>query len=86
VAIPTGTQLSLDYKFKPNAGAVSTTFTISAGNQTLVSEKANSYQNPTYEGVQSVTISPDATYIRCHNSYGAGVTGTDLYRIGLQYR
>lgn len=86
VAIPTGTQLSLDYKFKPNAGAVSTTFTISAGNQTLVSEKANSYQNPTYEGVQSVTISPDATYIRCHNSYGAGVTGTDLYRVGLQYR
>ncbi len=86
VAIPTGTQLSLDYKFKPNAGGVSTTFTISAGNQTLVSGKANSYQNPTYEGVQSVTISPDATYIRCHNSYGAGVTGTDLYRVGLQYR
>ena len=86
VAIPTGTQLSLDYKFKPNAGAVSTTFTISAGSQTLVSGKANSYQNPTYEGVQSVTISPDATYIRCHNSYGAGVTGTDLYRVGLQYR
>ena len=86
VAIPTGTQLSLDYKFKPNAGAVSTTFTISAGDQTLVSGKANSYQNPTYEGVQSVTISPDATYIRCHNSYGAGNTGTDLYRIGLQYR
>lgn len=86
VAIPTGTQLSLDYKFKPNAGAISTTFTISAGNQTLVSGKANSYQNPTYEGVQSVTISPDATYIRCHNSYGAGVTGTDLYRVGLQYR
>ena len=86
VAIPTGTQLSLDYKFKPNAGAVSTTFTISAGSQTLVSGKANSYQNPTYEGVQSVTISPDATYIRCHNSYGAGATGTDLYRVGLQYR
>ena len=86
VAIPTGTQLSLDYKFKPNAGAVSTTFTISAGNQTLVSGKANSYQNPTYEGVQSVTISPDATYIRCHNSYGGGATGTDLYRVGLQYR
>ena len=86
VAIPAGTRISLDYKFKPNAGAVSTTFTISAGNQTLVSGKANSYQNPTYEGVQSVTISPDATYIRCHNSYGAGVTGTDLYRVGLQYR
>lgn len=86
VAIPAGTRISLDYKFKPNAGAVSTTFTISAGNQTLVSGKANSYQNPTFEGVQSVTISPDATYIRCHNSYGAGVTGTDLYRVGLQYR
>lgn len=86
VAIPSGTQVALDYKFKPNAGLITTTFTISAGNQTLVSGKADSYQNPTYEGVQSVTISPDATYIRCHNSYGAGVTGTDLYRVGLQYR
>lgn len=86
VAIPSGTNLDLDYKFIPNAGAVSTTFSIYAGNQTLVSGKAESYQNKTYEGVANVILSSDVTSIRCHNSYGAGVTGTDLYRVALRYR
>ena len=86
VAIPAGTRLELDYKFKPNAGAVSTTFTIYAGENGLVSGKAGSYENPTYEGVEPITLSSSTTFIRCYNSYGAGATGTDLYRVGMKYR
>lgn len=86
VALPSGTNIDLDYKFIPNAGAVSTTFSIYAGNQTLISGKAGSYDNITYEGVQSATLTSDVTSIRCHNSYGAGATGTDLYRVALRYR
>jgi hypothetical protein len=86
VAIPSGTNVDLDYKFIPNAGAVSTTFSIYAGDQTLISGKAGSYDNITYEGVTSTTLTTDITSIRCHNSYGAGVTGTDLYRVALRYR
>lgn len=86
VAIPSGTHVDLDYKFIPNAGAVSTTFSIYAGDQTLISGKAGSYDNITYEGVTSTTLTTDITSIRCHNSYGAGVTGTDLYRVALRYR
>lgn len=86
VALPSGTNLDLDYKFIPNAGAVSTTFSIYAGNQTLVSGKAGSYDNITYEGVTNATLTSDITSIRCHNSYGAGATGTDLYRVALRYR
>ncbi|MEE0689698.1 MAG: hypothetical protein UCJ13_02560, partial [Bacteroidaceae bacterium] len=86
VAIPAGTNLNLDYKFKPNSGAVTTTCTIYANEQAMVSGKADSYKNPTYEGVQPVILQQNTTYIRCYNSYGAGNTGTDVYRIGLQYR
>ena len=86
VALPSGTNLDLDYKFIPNAGAVSTTFSIYAGNQTLVSGKAGSYENITYEGVTNAKLTSDITSIRCHNSYGAGATGTDLYRVALSYR
>lgn len=86
VALPAGLRLALDYKFVPNAGAVSTTFSISAGDQTLISGKAGSYQQPTYEGVELVTMVSDATYMKCYNSYGAGNTGTDLYRVELRYR
>lgn len=86
VAIPSGLRLALDYKFKPNAGAISTTLTIYAGEQSLVSGKAESYKNPTYEGVQEVTLSASATNVRCHNSYGAGATGTDVYRVAMRYR
>lgn len=86
VAIPAGTRLELDYKFQPNAGAVSTTFTIYAGENGLVSGKAGSYENPTYEGVEPITLSSSTTFIRCYNSYGAGATGTDLYRVDMKYR
>lgn len=86
VALPGGLRLDLDYKFKPNAGAVSTTFTIHAGDQELVSGKADSYKNPTYEGIKQITLGTEATSVRCRNSYGAGATGTDLYRVGLRYR
>lgn len=87
VAIPAGTHLSLDYKFNPYSGAVATTFTIYAGEQSLVSGTAAAwYNSPTYEGIEPITIASSTTSIRCHNSYGAGETGTDLYRVALSYR
>ena len=86
VAIPAGTYLNLNYKFIPNAGAISTTCSIEANGQTMVSGKAGSYEQPTYEGIQPVVLQSSTTFIRCNNSYGAGNTGTDVYRIGLEYR
>lgn len=86
VALPAGIRLALDYKFKPNSGLITTTLTIYAGDQELVSGKANSYENPTYEGVKEFTTSASATNVRCYNSYGAGNTGTDVYRVAMKYR
>ena len=86
VAIPAGTHLSLDYKFM-TTGDAPNTFTIYAGEQTLVSSgKISGYAKPTFEDIDPVTITSGATYIRCYNSYGAGLSRTDLYRVGMKYR
>ena len=86
VAIPAGTRLALDYKFIPT-GDRANTFSISAGEQVMIqSEEVSGYDKPTYEGIEPVTISSAVTYIKCVNSYGAGLSYTDLYRVGLSYR
>ena len=86
VAIPAGTRLAFDYKFT-TTGDVGNTFTIYAGEQVLVaSEKISTWNSVTYESVDAVTISTMTTYINCVNSYGAGLSYTDLYRVGLSYR
>lgn len=86
VAIPAGTRLAFDYKFT-TTGDVGNTFTIYAGEQVLVaSEKISAWNSVTYESVDAVTISTMTTYINCVNSYGAGLSYTDLYRVGLSYR
>ena len=86
VAIPAGTRLALDYKFT-TTGDVGNTFTISAGDQTLVaSEKISTWNSATYESVDAVTLSSAVTSIVCKNSYGAGLSYTDLYRVGMKYR
>ena len=86
VAIPGGTRLDFDYKFIPT-GDVGNTFTIYAGDQTLVaSEKVSGYDKPTYESVDAITLTNDVTFIKCVNSYGAGLSYTDLYHVGLKYQ
>lgn len=86
VAIPAGTRLSFDYKFM-TTGDATNTFTIYAGEQTLVSSgKVSGYAKPTFENVDPVTITSGVSYVRCYNSYGAGLSRTDLYRVGLEYR
>lgn len=86
VAIPAGTRLAFDYKFT-TTGDVGNTFTIYAGEQVLVaSENISTWNSVTYESVDAVTISTMTTYINCVNSYGAGLSYTDLYRVGLSYR
>ncbi|MBQ5392222.1 MAG: hypothetical protein IIU52_00095, partial [Bacteroidaceae bacterium] len=85
LAIPAGINLALDYKFMVT-GDVKNTFTISAGEQQLVSESASGWNEKEREGTEPFTSSSAATYIRCRNSYGAGLSYTDLYRVGIKYR
>ncbi len=85
LAIPAGTNLVLDYKFMVT-GDVENTFTISAGEQQLVRESASGWGDKDREGTEPFTSSSATTYIRCRNSYGAGLSYTNLYRVGMKYR
>ena len=86
VNIPANTKLALDYKFIPHGGTVNTTFTISVGNQTIVSGKGKYYDYVTHEGRKDFSNSQLVTYVKCNNSYGAEQSGTDLYLVALSYR
>ena len=86
VNIPANTKLALDYKFIPHGGTVNTTFTISVGNQTIVSGEGKYYDYVTHEGRKDFSNSQLVTYVKCNNSYGAEQSGTDLYLVALSYR
>lgn len=85
VAVPAGTHLSLDYKFFTTSD-LDNTFTISAGDQVIVSASTSGYSEADRDGTESFTLSAATTSIRCVNSYGAGLSRTDLYRVGMKYR
>ena len=85
VAVPAGTHLSLDYKFFTTSD-LNNTFTISAGDQVIVSASTSGYSEADRDGTESFTLSAATTSIRCVNSYGAGLSRTDLYRVGMKYR
>ena len=86
VNIPANTKLALNYKFIPHGGTVNTTFTISVGNQTIVSGEGKYYDYVTHEGRKDFSNSQLVTYVKCNNSYGAEQSGTDLYLVALSYR
>ena len=78
--------MSLGYKFRCYSEPVATDFTISAGNQSIVSGRASgSGGNKLFEGNQTFTNSSNTTQIICNNSYGAGLTYTQLYLVALSY-
>ena len=85
VAVPAGTHLSLDYKFFTTSD-LDNTFTISAGDQVIVSASTSGYSEADRDGTESFTLSAATTSIWCVNSYGAGLSRTDLYRVGMKYR
>lgn len=85
IAVPAGTKLSLDHKFMVT-GDVKNTFTIYAGEQALVSASASGWAEENREGTEPFTLSSAITVVRCTNSYGAGLSYTDLYRVGMKYR
>ena len=85
IAVPAGVKLSLDYKFMVT-GDSKNTFTIYAGEQALVSASASGWAEENREGTEPFTLSSAITVVRCTNSYGAGLSYTDLYRVGMKYR
>lgn len=86
VNIPAGTKMSLAYKIRMRSEPVATVFTISANSQTIFTDRVSGTggeKRP--EGSTTFTNSGNTTQIICNNSYGAGLTFTELHLIALSY-
>ena len=86
VNIPAGTKMSLAYKIRMRSEPVETVFTISANSQTIFTDRVTGIggeKRP--EGSTTFTNSGNTTQIICNNSYGAGLTFTELHLIALSY-
>ncbi|MBQ5913381.1 MAG: hypothetical protein IIW93_09845 [Bacteroidaceae bacterium] len=86
VNIPAGTKMSLAYKIRMRSEPVETVFTISANNQTIFTDRVSGTAGEKRpEGSTTFTNSGNTTQIICNNSYGAGLTFTELHLIALSY-
>ena len=86
VNIPAGTKMSLAYKIRMRSEPVATVFTISANNQTIFTDRVSGTAGEKRpEGSTTFTNSGNTTQIICNNSYGAGLTFSELYLIALSY-
>lgn len=86
VNIPAGTKMSLAYKIRMRSEPVETVFTISANNQTIFTDRVSGTAGEKRpEGSTTFTNSGNTTQIICNNSYGAGLTFSELYMIALSY-
>ena len=86
VNIPAGTKMSLAYKIRMRSEPVETVFTISANNQTIFTDRVSGTAGEKRpEGSTTFTNTGNTTQIICNNSYGAGLTFTELHLIALSY-
>lgn len=94
VNIPANTSFCADYSLIIQTATAGTTFTLSAGNQTLISitedgkfgdltGTTHSYPNKTSKVVRDVSNS--ITSVKCHNSYGLSLTYSELLGLTLKY-
>lgn len=89
IAVPKGTLLTVDYNIVIHPATMGTTFTTHLGNEEIISHTHNGGAGNTndypFTGVTSFETSNVATSIQCNNSYGAGQTRTDVYKINISY-
>lgn len=89
IAIPAYTTVALDYDVMIHPATVGTTLTISAGNKVLCSKTQNggAFNNTDYphNGTEIVTLTENATQLKCLNSYGGGNSRSHIYSLGLKY-
>lgn len=85
IVIPTNMTFCVGYNFIINTAGGTTTFTIKVGENTVVSEKLDNYNEREYNGTPVLTTNKYINYIECHNSWGDGLTFTTLNTLFLKY-
>ena len=91
VNIPQGTKYCADYNVNLHCGTVGTTFSITAGNQVILSIKESGgtflvgTDNPHSGTTNTFTANSNITSLTCTNSYGAGGTSSYIYSLTFKY-
>lgn len=75
----------------PDKATRGTTFTLYLGNVSLFSATAKDmswfvYYSEDVEGTKEAIVTSENNYIRCHNSYGLGLTCSYVYYVNVLYR
>ena len=91
VHIPQGTKYCADYSVNVHPGTVSTTFSITAGSQTLLSIKESGgtfvvgTDHPSSGTTTVMTANDNITTLKCTNSYGAGASCSYISALTFKY-
>lgn len=89
IAIPSGTTIASDYHIVIHPATIGTRFTCKLGNTEIINHNhdggAFNKSDYPFSGTQSHTLTESISQIVCRNSYGAGQTRTDVYKINLSY-
>lgn len=89
LAIPRHTAVTLDYNVMIHTATTGTTLTITLGKDELFSQLVgggafNSTDAP-YNDSKTVSLAGNSTELKCHNSYGGGLTCSYIYSLILNY-
>ena len=90
VNIPQNTRFCADYDVNVHSATVGTTFSITAGNQEMLSIREdgglfNNKDNLHKGTTNTITANSNITSLTCHNSYGAGQTCSHIYALTFKY-
>lgn len=83
--IPQGTKVKFTYNVRAKSATISTTLSISLGNDELFSERPGWMKDLTFNSSMTHTMSAAATQFKCNNSYGSGQTCSYIYSLDLKY-
>lgn len=84
-SIPTNTKLVIYHREQMKAGLVGANYNLYVGSNSVVNESVGRYGTNNLDASINHTTTENITSIRCHNSYGAAQTYTDVYNITVTY-
>ena len=88
-AIPRHTMVALNYNVMIHTATTATTLTITLGKDEIFSQHVNggafNSTDAPYNDTKTLSLAGNSTELKCHNSYGGGLTCSYIYSLKLSY-
>lgn len=89
LAIPRHTMVALNYNVMIHTATTATTLTITLGKDEIFSQHVNggafNSTDAPYNDTKTLSLAGNSTELKCHNSYGGGLTCSYIYSLKLSY-